>query len=75
MNRNPNTDMIEYTIRIANPVRNKIRQEFDIRYGSKDPPEKEFQALFVYLSPDGQNVVRTHHKQWQKRHRIHQPKT
>jgi len=60
--------MIEFTIRITNPVRREIRQEFDIRYGPKSPLEKEFQALFAYLSANGQQVVRTHYKQWQKQH-------
>jgi hypothetical protein len=65
--------MIEYTIRIANPVRGEIKEEFEIRYGPKDPPEREFQTLFAYLSADAQNQVRTHHKQWQRQRRKPQP--
>jgi hypothetical protein len=59
--------MIKYTIRITNPLPGEIGQEFEIEYGPADPPEREFQSLFAYLSPAGQKVIRTHHKRWQKR--------
>ena len=67
--------MIEFTIRITNPIRRQIRQEFDIRYGPKSPPEREFQILFAYLSADSQQIVRKHYKQWQKRQQKQQSKT